>query len=93
MTSKFLRYFITVCGALQLALGTAAQVWAQGPGAPDSPAMADDLRASGKIYVVVAAVVVIIAGLLAYLVALDRKVGRLEKRTTDLTTDSTDFNG
>ena len=44
-----------------------------------APAMADDLRASGKIYVVVAVVVVIVAGLLAYLISLDRKVSRLEK--------------
>ncbi len=88
MTNKFLRYFLIACGALQLALGTAAQAWAQAPGAPDNPAMADGLRASGKIYVVVAAVVVIIAGLLIYLIALDRKVSRLEKRTAD----STDLN-
>jgi CcmD family protein len=40
--------------------------------------MADGLRANGKIYVVVAVVVIIVAGLLAYLVALDRKVSRLE---------------
>ncbi len=80
MTSNILRFFATVCGAFYLALGTAGHAWAQAPGAPDAPAMADDLRASGKIYVVVAAVVVIIAGLLAYLVALDRKVGRLEKQ-------------
>lgn len=83
MTNKFLRYFVAVCGAFQLVLGTAAHAWAQAPGAPDVPAMADDLRASGKIYVVVAAVVVIIAGLLVYLIALDRKVGRLEKRAAD----------
>lgn len=44
-----------------------------------TPAMADDLRASGKIYVVVAVVVVIVSGLLAYLISLDRKVSRLEK--------------
>ena len=41
--------------------------------------MADDLRTSGKIYVVVAVVAVIVAGLLAYLISLDRKVSRLEK--------------
>ncbi|MFD1469709.1 CcmD family protein [Hymenobacter caeli] len=84
MTNKLFRYFLAACFGLQLVLGTAAHAWAQAPG-PDAPAMADDLRASGKIYVVVAAVVVIIAGLLVYLIALDRKVGRLEKRTTDLT--------
>ena len=44
-----------------------------------APAMADDLRASGKIYVVVAVVAIIVAGLLVYLISLDRKVSRLEK--------------
>ena len=44
-----------------------------------APAMADDLRASGKIYVVVAVVAIIVTGLLAYLISLDRKVSRLEK--------------
>ena len=47
--------------------------------AADAPEMADSLRASGKIYVVVAVVVVIVSGLLAYLVSLDRKVRRLEQ--------------
>ncbi|MBO2011809.1 CcmD family protein [Siccationidurans soli] len=44
-----------------------------------APAMADDLRASGKIYVVVAVVAIIVVGLLGYLINLDRKVSRLEK--------------
>ncbi len=48
--------------------------------AATEPEMADGLRQSGKIYVVVASVVVIVAGLLAYLAALDRKVARLEKQ-------------
>ena len=47
------------------------------------PEMADGLRQSGKIYVVVASVIVIVAGLLAYLISLDRKVSRLEKLTQD----------
>ena len=51
--------------------------FAQAPEA--APAMADDLRASGKIYVVVAVVVIIVVGLLGYLINLDRKVSRLEK--------------
>jgi CcmD family protein len=45
----------------------------------DAPEMADGLRASGKIYVVVAAVVIIVAGLLFYLISLDRKVSKLEQ--------------
>jgi CcmD family protein len=58
-----------------LLLGGAAL--AQAPAA--QPEMADALRASGKIYVVVLVLVIIVVGLLAYLVRLDGKVGRLEK--------------
>jgi len=47
--------------------------------AADQPEMADALRASGKIYVVVLVLVIIVVGLLVYLVRLDGKVGRLEK--------------
>ena len=45
--------------------------------------MADALRANGKIYVVVAIVLLILAGLIGYLVLLDRKISRLEKRLSD----------
>ena len=41
--------------------------------------MADGLRSSGKIYVVVAVLMVILAGLFFYLLQLDRKLKRLEK--------------
>lgn len=44
------------------------------------PEMADALRASGKIYVVVLVLVIIVTGLLVYLVRLDGKVSRLEKK-------------
>jgi K+-transporting ATPase A subunit len=47
--------------------------------AADQPEMADALRANGKIYVVVLVIVIILSGLLAYLVRLDRKVSRLER--------------
>ena len=47
--------------------------------AADTPEMADALRQSGKIYVVVLVILIILAGMLAYLVRLDRKVGRLEQ--------------
>jgi CcmD family protein len=45
--------------------------------------MADTLRSEGKIYVVVAVLLVIFAGIVAYLVSIDRKVSRLEKRVQD----------
>lgn len=40
--------------------------------------MADGLRADGKIYVIVAIILIILAGLIVYLVLLDKKVKRLE---------------
>jgi CcmD family protein len=41
--------------------------------------MADTMRSEGKIYVVVAIMLVIFFGLIGYLVMLDRKVSRMEK--------------
>ena len=41
--------------------------------------MADTLRSNGKIYVVVAVILTIFAGLIIYLVRLDRKLTKLEK--------------
>ncbi len=42
--------------------------------------MADVMRSNGKIYVVVAVVVIILTGLIVYLISLDRKITKLEKR-------------
>jgi uncharacterized membrane protein len=42
--------------------------------------MADTMRSEGKIYVVVAILLVIFAGLIGYLVILDRKITRIEKK-------------
>ncbi|MFL5773456.1 MAG: CcmD family protein [Flavisolibacter sp.] len=41
--------------------------------------MADQMCSNGKIYVVVAVVLTIFAGIIIYLVRLDRKMTRLEK--------------
>lgn len=43
--------------------------------------MADQMRSSGKIYVVVAVLLAILIGLIVYLISIDRKVSRLEKET------------
>lgn len=45
------------------------------------PEMADLMRSSGKIWVVVAVLAVIFAGIFAYLIRLDRKITRLERET------------
>jgi hypothetical protein len=41
--------------------------------------MADGLRSSGKIYVVVAVLLTVLAGLFIYVISLDRKISKLEK--------------
>lgn len=41
--------------------------------------MADVMRENGKIYVVVAVVLMLFAGIVVYLVLLERKISRLEK--------------
>lgn len=42
--------------------------------------MADQFRAEGKIFVVIAVIGIILAGLFVYLFRLDRKITKLEKR-------------
>ncbi|TGD83351.1 CcmD family protein [Hymenobacter wooponensis] len=59
-------------------LHAAAQVTAS-----NEPEMADALRHDGKIYVVVAVITVVLAGLLFFLISLDRKLSRLEKEVKD----------
>jgi len=41
--------------------------------------MADTMRKEGKIYVVVAIILTIFAGIIFYLIRLDRKITKLEK--------------
>lgn len=43
--------------------------------------MASLMRSNGKIYVVVAVVLTILFGLIAYLIRLDRKISKLEKES------------
>lgn len=42
--------------------------------------MADKMKENGKIYVVVAVMLTILAGLVLYLIRLDRKISKLEKK-------------
>ncbi len=42
--------------------------------------MADAMRQSGKIYVVVGVLCIIFLGIIAYLISIDRKVSRLESK-------------
>jgi len=45
--------------------------------------MADVMRSNGKIYVVIAVLLVIFLGIIFYLISIDRKVSRLEKEMLD----------
>ncbi|MCE2496844.1 MAG: CcmD family protein [Flavobacteriales bacterium] len=47
---------------------------------PNNVEMADTFRENGKIYVVVGVIVIIFIGLFVYLITVDRKVSRLEKK-------------
>ncbi len=41
--------------------------------------MADELRSSGKIYIVVGVLSVIFVGIVIYLINIDRKISKMEK--------------
>jgi hypothetical protein len=76
MTSKMLRFrrfFITL-----LLLAAQVSAFAQETAAT-SPDMASGLRASGKIYVVVLVLATIFAGIIAFLIYLERRLSRLER--------------
>ncbi len=45
--------------------------------------MADAMRSNGKIFVVVAVIVILFAGLVLYLVSLDKKITKLERETNN----------
>ena len=45
--------------------------------------MADAMRQSGIIYVVVAVLCIVFLGIVAYLISIDRKVSRLESKMKD----------
>lgn len=47
---------------------------------PQEVEMADGMRAEGKIYVVVAIVLLILLGMIGYLISIDRKATRLEEK-------------
>ncbi len=43
--------------------------------------MADTMRSDGKIYIVVAVVLIVLLGLIGYTTHIDRKLSKLEKET------------
>ncbi len=53
------------------------------PSIAQAPEMADAMRSNGKIYVVVAVLTIVLAGVLFYLISLDSKISKLEKELKD----------
>jgi CcmD family protein len=73
-----------ICQALfaPIILITVLAVSAQDSTASKKVEMADAMHSNGKIYVVVAVLVIILSGLILYVIRLDRKISRLEKDVT-----------
>ena len=44
-----------------------------------APEMADDMRSNGKIYIVLACVLLVLGGMLAFLLILEGRLSKLEK--------------
>ncbi len=61
--------FLTFCFLIFTSLVLKAQ----------EPEMADTFRKEGKIYVVIAVVCIVLAGIFIYLFLLDRKITKIEK--------------
>ena len=68
---KITKNFFAAVMAVLLALPAMAQTPVE---------MADTMRAEGKIYVVVAIILIVLIGLITYLFLLDRKVKKLEDK-------------
>lgn len=49
--------------------------------ANETETIASTMRSNGKIYVVVAVVLTILIGLIAYMIRIDRKITKLEKNS------------
>ncbi len=65
------------CYTLLFSIFAMLQAFAQQPSS--TVEMADTFRSNGKIYVVVAVILTIFAGIILYLIRLDRKLTRMEK--------------
>lgn len=70
MKNKFIAFLICMG-----TLGANAQ------GQANNETMASAMRSNGKIYVVVAVLLTIMIGLIAYMISVDRKISKLEKES------------
>ena len=74
--NNFKKYMIALSGFCWLLLGLPALAQTAASEIP----MADQFRADGKIYVVIAVLSVILLGIVVFLFMLDRKLSRLERQ-------------
>lgn len=72
MKNKFISGFITLFFLLLNNIGHTQS--------SSSIEMADSFRAEGKIYIVIAVILVILAGLFFYIIRAERKIKRLEEK-------------
>ncbi|MES2732130.1 MAG: CcmD family protein [Bacteroidota bacterium] len=68
-----------VISLLTILFGLSFNLFAQQMGEANTVEMADQLRADGKIYVVVGVLLIILLGIFVYLVRLDGKISQVEK--------------
>lgn len=52
----------------------------------DGVDMADAMRSNGKIFVVVGVIAIVFTGIIIYLVSIDKKISRLEKKVVENST-------
>lgn len=76
---KHLLFFILLCISLNVLAQDGKYQITEDDYENNQIEMADEMRQNGKIYVVVAVILTIFAGLIFYLVRLDKKVTLLEK--------------
>jgi hypothetical protein len=63
----------------KILLSTIVLILAQGAALAQGAEMADKMRSEGKIYVVVAMVLIVLGGMITFLFLIDRKLNRIEK--------------
>ena len=66
---------------IPLVLATLSTLFAYGQ---NTTPMADAMRENGKIYVVVVVLAIIFAGIVVYLITIDRKTARLKKELDEM---------
>jgi hypothetical protein len=86
---KLRSFFITFCLLISTFYGfaqdsvkkvsEASQISTTSTNATSQPGMADAMFSNGKIYVVVVVLAIIFAGIIGFLVFLERKIKRLER--------------